>query len=92
MTAPLLCQDCEQRLSKNGERWVLSHCLKRNGSFPLAEMLAARKPDMCWERPIPRLLRGRNSWSEHQRPRLFCRKYIVASFDPPVEHRRFHSR
>jgi hypothetical protein len=26
--APLICSDCEQRLSKNGENWVLRNCLK----------------------------------------------------------------
>ena len=46
MTAPLLCSDCEQRLSKNGERWVLRNCLKRNGSFPLAKILTSRIPDV----------------------------------------------
>ena len=46
MKAPLLCPDCEQRLSKNGENWVLRNCLKADRSFPLADALAARRPDL----------------------------------------------
>jgi hypothetical protein len=42
----LLCRDCEQRFSKNGENWVLAHCLKADRSFPLASILASRKPDL----------------------------------------------
>ena len=33
LKARLLCGDCEQRFSKNGENWVLRHCLQRDGSF-----------------------------------------------------------
>jgi hypothetical protein len=44
MKARLLCPDCEQRLSKNGEQWVLSHCLQRDGTFPFATVLASRTP------------------------------------------------
>ena len=43
---PLLCHDCEQRLSKHGEHWVLQNCLKSDGSFPLASILASRAPDV----------------------------------------------
>jgi hypothetical protein len=46
MKARLLCADCEQRLSKHGENWVLKHCLRKDGSFPLASILAARTPDI----------------------------------------------
>jgi|GEM_PF-1283686 hypothetical protein len=46
LTAPLFCRDCEQRLSRNGERWVLTNCLKKDGSFPLAAILASRTPDV----------------------------------------------
>lgn len=46
MTAPLLCRDCEQLLSKHGEHWVLSHCLRQDGSFPMASILASRDPDV----------------------------------------------
>jgi hypothetical protein len=46
MKAPLLCKGCEQRLSKEGENWVLANCLKKDGSFPLAEILASRTPDV----------------------------------------------
>ena len=38
-TARLLCPDCEQRLSTHGERWVLGHGLKADGSFPLGSFL-----------------------------------------------------
>jgi hypothetical protein len=46
MKAPLLCGDCEDRFSKNGETWVIGHCLRRDGSFPLASVLASRTPDV----------------------------------------------
>lgn len=46
MRAPLLCFDCEQRLCKQGETWVLAHCLRKDGSFPLASTLASKSPDL----------------------------------------------
>lgn len=45
-TVYLLCEDCEQRLSKNGERWVLGNCLQGDGKFPLASFLSSRFPDI----------------------------------------------
>jgi len=45
-TAYLLCKECEQLLNKKGEAWVLKHCLRKNGEFRLASILAARKPDL----------------------------------------------
>ena len=47
MTAPLLCRCCEQRLSKNGENWVLANCLQKDGRFPLAAILGSRTPDIA---------------------------------------------
>lgn len=47
MKARLLCRDCEQRFSKQGENWVLRNCLKKDRRFPLAELLASRTPDIC---------------------------------------------
>ncbi|HUJ30839.1 MAG TPA: hypothetical protein VLY23_06125 [Candidatus Acidoferrum sp.] len=44
--APLLCSDCEQRLSRNGENWALRNCLKADRSFPLAATLASQSPDL----------------------------------------------
>jgi len=44
--AHLLCRKCEQLLCKQGESWVLAHCLQADGSFPLASALAARTPDV----------------------------------------------
>jgi len=44
--ARLLCRDCEQRFSKLGENWVLGHCLRKDGSFPLKSILASRTPDL----------------------------------------------
>jgi hypothetical protein len=46
MTAYLLCRSCEQRLSKNGECWVLRHCLRNDGKFILASILANKRPDI----------------------------------------------
>ena len=42
----LLCGDCEGRLSKYGERWVLGQCLHNNGTFPLASKLSRTSPDI----------------------------------------------
>jgi hypothetical protein len=44
--AHLLCRECEQLLSKQGESWVLANCLQADGRFPLATALAARTPDV----------------------------------------------
>jgi hypothetical protein len=44
--AHLLCSDCEQRFSKNGENWVLARCLQADGRFPLAAVLASKEPDV----------------------------------------------
>jgi hypothetical protein len=35
----VLCRDCEQRLSKNGEKYVMGIVTKRDGRFPLLEKL-----------------------------------------------------
>ena len=37
----LLCFDCEQLLSKNGESWFLANCLRKAGDFPLHTALFA---------------------------------------------------
>jgi hypothetical protein len=37
----LLCYDCEQRFSKNGEAYVMRLVTKRNGQFPLLDVLNA---------------------------------------------------
>ena len=46
VTAWLLCRCCEQRLSKNGEDWVLRNCLRSNSRFSLASILALQTPDV----------------------------------------------
>src|SRR5262249_57435338 len=39
------CGDCEQRLSENGEKWVLAHIPEDQGSpFPLQEALMPERP------------------------------------------------
>ena len=58
ITASLLCGDCEGRLSKNGENWVLKHCLKRDGSFPLAAILRATPPDVSSSRSHTKIYRA----------------------------------
>ena len=37
----VFCWDCEQRFSKNGEEYLMGMVMKRNGKFPLLEMLDA---------------------------------------------------
>jgi len=52
LKARLLCRDCEQRFSKLGENWVLKNCLRKDGSFALASILASRSPDL-WSNENP---------------------------------------
>ena len=42
--AHLLCDECEQRLSRKGESLVLSQCAAPGGAFPLRESLERTKP------------------------------------------------
>jgi|ERR1700692_858164 hypothetical protein len=42
----LFCQVCEDCLNRNGEAWVLKHCLQNDGRFPLANVLALRDPNL----------------------------------------------
>lgn len=34
---PMLCKQCEELFSKNGEKWMLENCLQPNGAFPLRD-------------------------------------------------------
>ncbi len=40
----LLCDDCEQRFSSRGEKWVLNNCYRANGDFKIREALLRTKP------------------------------------------------
>jgi hypothetical protein len=42
--SPLLCWDCEQRLNKNGEDWVLRNCYRGRGVFRLRSDVRKRLP------------------------------------------------
>ncbi len=44
--AHLLCRSCEALLSREGEDWVFRHCMKRDKSFPLAELLRRSRPSV----------------------------------------------
>ena len=55
MTSRLLCRDCEQCFSRSGENWVLGHCLLKDGSFPLASILASRTPDVSSDKTATRI-------------------------------------
>src|SRR5260370_30210325 len=47
LKAPLLCRHCEQeRISRNGQSWRVAKCLKKDGSCPLAPVLASTPPDV----------------------------------------------
>lgn len=41
---PLLCSECEQRFSRQGEDWVLRHCYRGYGLFRLRQLLRASAP------------------------------------------------
>jgi len=40
----ILCHDCEQRLSMNGENWVLRHCYRGRDVFRLRRLLERSSP------------------------------------------------
>ena len=41
----LLCHDCEQRFSRNGENWVITHCYhESDGRFRLRDLLKTAVP------------------------------------------------
>jgi hypothetical protein len=44
VSAPFLCTECEDRLSKNGERYVLAQCAQADGRFKLRELLETTSP------------------------------------------------
>lgn len=44
VSSPFLCEDCEQRFSDNGERYVLAQCARPNGQCKLRELLQAASP------------------------------------------------
>jgi hypothetical protein len=48
----LLCDCCEQRFSRNGEDWVIKHCLRHDGRFKLLDILSKRAPDV-FDEPNP---------------------------------------
>jgi len=48
----VLCCECEDRMNRNGERYVMGLVTKRNGRFPLLEALSSVKPTLkghIWE-------------------------------------------
>jgi hypothetical protein len=47
--AHLLCSECEGRFDRNGENWVLKHCLRNEGRFLLKSFLDSVKPDIVSE-------------------------------------------
>jgi hypothetical protein len=44
ITAHILCRECEQRLSENGEKWMLKYANRADG-FKLYELVTSIKPD-----------------------------------------------
>lgn len=44
VSSPFLCENCEQRFSDNGERYVLAQCARPSGQFKLRELLHAASP------------------------------------------------
>lgn len=44
VSSPFLCEDCEQRFSNNGERYVLAQCAQPDGQFKLRELLQEASP------------------------------------------------
>jgi len=46
---PLLCSDCEQRLSKDGENWLLPKLANKDRTFPLYDILVTGTPDAVFD-------------------------------------------
>jgi hypothetical protein len=42
--AYVLCQECEQRFSENGERWVMKFCHRVGEGFKLKDLIESSKP------------------------------------------------
>ena len=42
----LLCDECESRLRRDGEDWVLAHIYRPDGTFPFREKLVACNPEL----------------------------------------------
>src|SRR6266511_140423 len=42
--AYVLCQECEQRFSENGESWVMKFCHREGEGFKLKNLIEASKP------------------------------------------------
>jgi hypothetical protein len=40
----VLCRECEDRMNRNGEKYVMGLVTKQNGAFPLLEALSSVKP------------------------------------------------
>jgi len=45
VTAPLLCQECEDRLNRDGENWLLPKLATIDQKFPFHDLLVAVPPD-----------------------------------------------
>src|SRR5207244_3641154 len=43
----LLCDDCENTLSRGGEAWVIGKLLTLEKEFPLYDLLTQREPDVA---------------------------------------------
>ena len=41
VTAPLLCQECEDRLNRDGENWLLPKLATIDQKFPFYDLVAA---------------------------------------------------
>jgi len=46
ITAHILCANCEQLFSRNGENWVLRNCIQKNRTFPLKKTLDKEIPEI----------------------------------------------
>jgi hypothetical protein len=45
-TGYILCANCEQRFSENGEQWVMEHCFRSGEGFKLKDLVDASEPVM----------------------------------------------
>ncbi len=68
----LLCNECEDVLNRNGEKWVLPRIANVDKSFPLFDMLTKVSPDCVSCSNISAYSASRNQENKRRSPNTFC--------------------
>ncbi len=93
LKAHLLCHDCEQRFSKNGETWALGRCLPEGRAFSSGRRPGCENSGHRVRREFDaNLLRREHSRDQGQSPCLFCGQYFLAWLHSSLERRQLDTR